>query len=367
LGKFIDLTGQRFGRLVALKRIINPEKYKKTFWLCKCDCGNEIIVWYGSLKNTKETQSCGCLNKEITSKKFTKKIEIGERFGKLIVLEYMGSRNHRAQWKCKCDCGNIKNISGKELRSGHSQSCGCSRIEDLTGMVFGKLTVEKISHTNSKGAFWLCKCDCGKSKTVSAKNLKKGDCKSCGCLTKEINAKIFRKEYGEARFNGLYLSYKRKATKRNLEFKLSKEEFKLITKMNCFYCGKEPHQISKAKESYGEYVYSGIDRIDSSKGYTADNVVPCCGTCNVAKLAMPREDFLSWVERVYNHSIKGEDMSNFNTEKYLEDAINKMLENETFRKQWELRDENQKEEFKIGLYKAIVIPMLKFKNNLSDK
>ena len=44
--------------------------------------------------------------------------------------------------------------------------------------------------------------------------------------------------------------------------------------------------------------------IDSSKGYTKDNVVSCCKDCNYSKRTMSQEDFLTWVERVYNHSIK---------------------------------------------------------------
>jgi len=39
-------------------------------------------------------------------------------------------------------------------------------------------------------------------------------------------------------------------------------------------------------------------------GYV-ENCVPCCTTCNVAKATMGKDDFLSWIERVYNHSIKG--------------------------------------------------------------
>ena len=38
MGKFIDLTGQKFGRLLVLERAEN--KYGRTAWKCKCDCGN---------------------------------------------------------------------------------------------------------------------------------------------------------------------------------------------------------------------------------------------------------------------------------------------------------------------------------------
>lgn len=64
MSNFIDLTGQRFGKLVVLKRsnnYIQPSGQQKTQWLCKCDCGNEVIVRGHSLKHG-DTKSCGCLN-----------------------------------------------------------------------------------------------------------------------------------------------------------------------------------------------------------------------------------------------------------------------------------------------------------------
>lgn len=66
MGKFIDMTGLRFGRLEVLKREedhIQPNGMRVVMWKCKCDCGNEIIVNGISLRRNK-TMSCGCLHKE---------------------------------------------------------------------------------------------------------------------------------------------------------------------------------------------------------------------------------------------------------------------------------------------------------------
>lgn len=62
MGKFEDLTGQRFGRLVVIKRFVNS-KNRKTQWLCKCDCGNETIVYSTHLKRG-FSQSCGCFKRD---------------------------------------------------------------------------------------------------------------------------------------------------------------------------------------------------------------------------------------------------------------------------------------------------------------
>lgn len=69
-GRCKDLTGQRFGKLIVIERAKVDEKEKHgkhAQWLCKCDCGNEVIVPSGRLKSG-NTQSCGCLHKETVSK-----------------------------------------------------------------------------------------------------------------------------------------------------------------------------------------------------------------------------------------------------------------------------------------------------------
>lgn len=59
---FNDLTGQRFGRLVAIERV-GTAKDGQAQWLCQCDCGNTTVVRAGDLRRG-NTQSCGCLQKE---------------------------------------------------------------------------------------------------------------------------------------------------------------------------------------------------------------------------------------------------------------------------------------------------------------
>lgn len=66
MGAFNDLTGKRFGRLIVLERAAT--KKHKTYWRCRCDCGNETSVLADSLRRG-STKSCGCLNRETTPKR----------------------------------------------------------------------------------------------------------------------------------------------------------------------------------------------------------------------------------------------------------------------------------------------------------
>ena len=121
---------------------------------------------------------------------------IGERFGKLIVLEraddYVSpSGNCMSRWLCECDCGNKIIVNRNSLKSGVTKSCGCIRKENLVGQKFGRLTVMKqvekpVTRVNNS-RYWLCKCECGSNKDVivSTSDLKSLHTTSCGCVQKE--------------------------------------------------------------------------------------------------------------------------------------------------------------------------------------
>lgn len=128
----------------------------------------------------------------------------GQRFGRLTVIKRDEDRvdkrgRHTAMWVCKCECGTVKTVAGGHLKSGHTKSCGCwgqrdngrSRLDDLTGKRFGKLTVVKrapnyVSPKEQVRTAWECKCDCGNTVVVDATVLKSGKQVSCGCHSKAL-------------------------------------------------------------------------------------------------------------------------------------------------------------------------------------
>ena len=60
---FIDMTGQKIGRLTVVKRVFR-ENVKLALWECICDCGNTIVAYGTNLRRENHTMSCGCLQKE---------------------------------------------------------------------------------------------------------------------------------------------------------------------------------------------------------------------------------------------------------------------------------------------------------------
>jgi len=110
----------------------------------------------------------------------------GQRFGMLVAE----SRLPNGKWLCRCDCGNTKEVTAGKLREGKIRSCGClqpqKRPDDLTGMRFGRLVaVEKVTSCGKNNEKWLCRCDCGNETIAYRSNLFKGFKTSCGCYVVE--------------------------------------------------------------------------------------------------------------------------------------------------------------------------------------
>ena len=203
----LDLTNQRFGKLIALREATDEEKEYKNgvFWYCQCDCGNTTIVRTHSLR-CGETKSCGCYNKtRVAETQRAKVIDMtGERYGRLTVIKYdINSSPGSTHWICQCDCGNIVSVLRDSLIGSFTQSCGCLRkevvskrgkdksthynINELNNR-YGKLTVIRRHNEliddpvpNYGGIWWLCKCECGNELFVSGPSLRSGNTTSCGC------------------------------------------------------------------------------------------------------------------------------------------------------------------------------------------
>jgi hypothetical protein len=130
-GHGMDLTGERYGRLLVQRRV-GRNKHGAWMWECLCDCGNISVVIAGSLRQGL-TQSCGCLVRERAGKssylRHTPQREemIGKVFGRLTVLRELEERNKRGRvmYFCGCSCGGEKIISGGDLRNRRMPSCGC--------------------------------------------------------------------------------------------------------------------------------------------------------------------------------------------------------------------------------------------------
>ncbi len=116
-----------------------------------------------------------------------------------------------------------------------------------SGDTFGRWTVIKFSHKVKRGLVFLCRCVCGRERGVE-----------------------------------------------------------ILISGDCYFCGQPPSALTgyyKAERT--KVLVSGVDRLNNEEGYTEENTVSCCKTCNYAKRVMSESEFKSWIDRVYHHFVSG--------------------------------------------------------------
>lgn len=177
---------------------------------------------------------------------------------------------------------------------------------DITGKIFGNLTViEYAGNDDNKKAKWLCLCKCGDKAIIGGYNLRNNHAKSCGCL----KSKLVYENREELLKRQLYARFIKNSRQRNLISNIYFENFKLLIFKPCYYCGIEysctKQDIGRNRKNHSnkKIFYNGLDRIDSSKGYIIDNVVPCCKYCNQAKSNLSEEEFKNLIKRIYKNYV----------------------------------------------------------------
>jgi hypothetical protein len=163
----------------------------------------------------------------------------------------------------------------------------------VEGDRFGRLVVIQAGDAQVKFKLrkHLCQCDCGTVKMVghNALTLKHGGTKSCGCKQKETIQKHRMLPGIQGIINRLMYTLRRSAMLRDLPVEITKAEFEYLIRQNCHYCGCEPDQTRASREhrrleaEFDNFKYHGLDRVNSDRGYTLDNVVTCCTMCNRMK------------------------------------------------------------------------------------
>ena len=166
-----DLKNKKFNKLTAIKYVGDSK------WLCKCDCGGEAVCRASALKNG-HTKSCGCNHR----------VDIqGQRFGSLVAIEYVGNTKWRCQCDCggvtyvpysALARGNTKSFGCLAYKVGKDNDS----FVDITGQKFGKLLALEYINRESGKSYYRFRCDCGNELVLNSYSVRYGHTKSCGCL-----------------------------------------------------------------------------------------------------------------------------------------------------------------------------------------
>lgn len=225
MSKAVDLTGQRFGRLVAVRHAGKQDR--QWLWECYCDCGGISNVLVGNLKTGKQ-KSCGCLRRE-----------------------------------------NNKLVPRKRPRV------------DLSGKRFGRWLVIGLSKKRLKGRnrIWMCQCECGEKRHVPARTLLRGDSNSCGCLMRELASRRFIVD-GK--------SDCRRARKWKSVFRrFSMLEVFEQAGWRCYICGCDTPRELRGKRKPNSPELDHIIPLVRGGSHTRENVACACRKCNRTKWAHP--------------------------------------------------------------------------------
>ena len=239
MSRYKDLTGQKFGKLIA-NFFINDT----FFWNCTCECGSVVEVVGKSLRAGK-TKSCGKSGCKVYPIRFD---ITNQKFGFLTAKSFLPD----GKWLCICDCGKEAYVLSNSLRFGTTKSCGCKTLE-LSNIK--KVLPDNMAAVNS--IFYSYKLSASKRKLEFS-------------LLKEFFIDLIYK-------NCFYCGIPPMHT---------------TIKLNSYH-KSAPKEIS----------YNGIDRVNNDLGYTESNSITCCRICNRAKSNMPYEDFLIWIEHMVAYRI----------------------------------------------------------------
>src|SRR5258708_5402599 len=290
-----NLVGQKFGKWVVVEDKGKSVSRNRLF-LCRCECGKEYVVQYANLMyyDFPKCRDCSYTDRRYTSDA----LAIGAE--KTLFLQYHWAAESRhyefvltsdefhllVQGECYY-CGSLpsqKVSAGSRYEEVYLYN-GIDRIDNEIGYVSSNVrscckrcNIAKLNSLETDFYIWI-------GRVWNYLFLREPD-DTVNILTPNTFSPSFSAT--------IYRRYKYAATRRGLEFSLSEKILYLLTQSPCGYCGRPPtlHSIG---------IYTGIDRIDNTCGYTVENVRPCCRQCNVAKGGLTEQQFFDWIRGVYAH------------------------------------------------------------------
>jgi hypothetical protein len=187
---------------------------------------------------------------------------------------------------------------------------------DYSGQKHFKLTFIRPSDNRDKrnNIIWELECECGNKRESIPGSVINGSiksCKDCAAQTKVAASKAQKDTDAGERIRKYppIISSARDVWSRYKE--LDFDIFFKLSQLPCFYCGRAPFKIrnrltssNTIQKAEGNFIYNGLDRVDSSKDHSEDNVVPCCSDCNTAKMSLSLQSFAELVERIYHYWAK---------------------------------------------------------------
>lgn len=237
---------------------------------------------------------------------------IGKKYGDWKVTEFIGKNFHGLKvYECECSCGHKQNFTVSYMNiSGKLTKCKlCKQREadeqcDLIGKVVGTWEVISQGKRNKYGSRkWMCKCQCGATKSFLTSYLNGHGIRSATtCKKCERSNNISSQQTIDEIPNRFWTRLLEIAKRRQISFEITREEaFNLFKKQEakCKLSGSSIY-FSKFRTNYNNYTTASLDRIDSTKPYSLDNVQWVHKHINMMKNNLPEDYFIDLCRRIAN-------------------------------------------------------------------
>lgn len=225
----------------------------------------------------------------------------GEKFGNWTIIDVLNDNG--TDIICQCKCGNIKTTKTYELKKKRHNKCEKCRHKDYSNQKYNHILIKSHAYNRRQNSYWNCVCDCGKEfiRTVGA--IVSNRIKSCGCLQ---HSEI--KRYEDITYN-CFNRIKNQAKRRNIQFDISIEDIWeqyqkqkglcALSGIEVYFSTKYPNRDPES----GSFNDASVDRIDSTQGYTKDNIQIVHKHINWMKNDTPQGLFVLWCYCVANHNM----------------------------------------------------------------
>lgn len=286
------LEGKKFGNLLVIEKIPNTIN-RKNYWKCECQCIDKTIIETRGFRLVSGiTKSCGKCKKEklinpnkrtelnalfrdYADNAFRKNLEFN------LDLDYFSVITSSFCFYCHSE---PSRLFFDRIQNKYYKFNGIDRTDNNLGYIVSNTrpccyVCNKMKLANSHDDFML---HTRKIEFFNRKNpLSQNEFLNTSTLS------LIEKPQ-------LLSIYKCGAKRRNREWKLNNDYFNFLTSQICYFCGQLPEKHIKLN-----YHYNGIDRLDSTLGYSPNNVVPCCTKCNRMKWDVHYSTFLNQVHRIF--------------------------------------------------------------------
>ncbi len=330
-----NMIGKVFSRITVISDAgLIGNKSKIQAFNCECSCGNKKII-RGSDLRSGSTTSCGCWRNEKALENISgvnntlkdpktanaMKVYIGNYSdGDLTFEQFMDLSQGNCVY-CNAPPGNnyntfktTKNSAQSSIENGNFNYNGLDRVNANFPHNFENLVtacaicnVAKSDMSFDEFKNWIIE-----SYNYIYLNLNIVSNGPYRYLKLLATINIDKSEYNRKQHPAI--SSARVMFKNYNDGNLIFEKFLELTQFNCVYCGVKPSNkfnayiIRSDSSEYarinGDFIYNGLDRINSSLNHDIENIVPCCQKCNWAKGNKSVEDYKNWIIKVYSHLFK---------------------------------------------------------------